>query len=115
MQENNSTTLCGFKVYNDKSGRKYICVHENPGSVMLSMPRLCSKYVNLITYRGTFNTGFQVEGIYKYGGARAFVETSFVDDLKYQRIEISARSIKKLREIHSLIRTGNLDPVEDWS
>ena len=81
------------------------------------------KYINLY-----LDPTDPAEGMYTHKGAKAKVQTvvnvrspdfgNTVDTTSIERrqeISISAKSIKALQEIYTLIRQGNLQPTEKWS
>lgn len=120
-------TLDGVEVETDKtSGEKYINVSADPSDPTASMPRVARKHIERVTFISRFYENFHLDGIYKYKGATARLEVVVhygggygPDDPRYeerdQTISISAGSVRTLREIYSKIRTGELEPVEDWS
>lgn len=119
----NSHTLDGMEVETDrKSGEKYINFYVDPINPGVILPVIASEYVKYITYIASYHAGFRTDGIYRYKGATARVETTPMHrdsnqggGQEYrQDIDISARSIKTLRDIYSKIRTGELKPEENW-
>jgi hypothetical protein len=113
----------------NESGGKYVTLYLDPINPAVDMPRFTRGHVKMIAFSDKYHEGFRAEGIYTHKGARAVVKTTVrvetpylgnVHDTtsieRYQEISISAKSIKTLREIYTLIRQGDkLEPQEKWS
>lgn len=109
-------------VTDESSGEKYISVNADPLDPAASMPKVAHKHIKRVSYTDKFFEGFRTDGVYRHKGATARLETVEDSegygearfDRRYQRISISAGSIKTLREIYTQVRQGKLKPTEDW-
>lgn len=138
-----TTHTCGFtdrqpgekvKLYgrpvetSESSGGKFINLYLDPTDPAIDMPRFVRGQVRVITFTSSYHEGFRPEGMYIHKGAKAKVQTvvnvqspNFGNNAdtssieRRQEISISAKSIKALQEIYTLIRQGNLQPTEKWS
>lgn len=101
------------------SGAKYIEVFVDPMNPGSPIPgKIGHGDVSHVSYVDVYYTGFRTDGIYKLGSAtaRVVMEVRFAETMPvhYQRIEISAQNVQELREIYSHVRSGKLQPTEDW-
>jgi hypothetical protein len=117
--------LGDFEVKDGSGGAKYISPSVDPFDPASPMPTIDRKYIKCVSFTGTYCEGFRTDGIYKLKGATARVTTSRifhsamrlgaeVKEEAYQKISISAGSVRTLREIYSKVRKGELKPDEDW-
>jgi len=121
--------LDGVEVKTDEtSGEKYINVYADPSDPAdsMRMPRVARKHIKLVTFVTKFHKSFRLDGIYKYKNATARLEvvTHYGGgygpndpryEEQYQEVSISAGSVRTLGEIYSKIRTGELEPEQNWS
>lgn len=123
--------LYGATVETSKeSGGKYISLYLDPIDPNVDMPRFEHKHIKAVTFSDKYHEGFRPEGMYRHKGGRAMVRTKVdvhnpycgnqqdtTSIERYQVISISAKSIKTVREIYTLIRQGKgkLEPTEHWS
>jgi len=117
--------LNGLEVESDEGGEKYIDLYRHDpidptSSYVLSIDR---KYIKRVSFVDKYHAGFRTDGIYKFKGATACIETKRTfhggfdkEQLEetYQNISISAGSMRTLREIYTQVRQGKLKPTEDW-
>jgi hypothetical protein len=118
----------GFKVFEEHAdGKRYISLSFDPLNPTVELPVFPKGSVRKVTFTGKHFDGFRNDGIYNHKGAVARLETTrkidrpFVNsqkDVSYvmitQEIQVSAGSIRTLREIYTKIRTGEIKPTEDW-
>lgn len=107
------------------SGRKYVDIYEEAMSPDLEINPQLLALAEKLTYRDTIHEGFIPEGIYRRGRAVMTVKTvrnvrsemhatTIVVDL-YQKVFISAPTLRSLRAIYSLARQKKLSPKEKWA
>lgn len=109
-------------VTDESSGQWYVSVSADPLNPAASMPTVARKYVRRVSHESKYFEGFRIDGIYRHKGATARVESIQADegygearfDRRYQRISISAGSVKALRDIYTQVRQGKLKPAEAW-
>lgn len=107
-----------------EGGANYIDFYVDPSDFVSPPPTIGRKFFKKITFVDTYHVGFRKDGIYKYRGATARVVTErrfhgrcYEHETKeevYQKISISAGSFETLRQIYSKIRSGALEPTENW-
>ncbi len=127
-EEKEVTRLQGMKVLTDNmTGTPYISVNFDPIDPTNEPPTFPKGSVRKVTFTGKYFDGFRNDGIYRHKGATAYLK--LVRSLKapspyntedtthleiFQEIQITAGSVRTLREIYTKVRTGEIKPTEDW-
>ena len=116
--------LQGYTVEVTDTGSSYVTLYLDPNNPSAESPNLNPDYFERVTFKGEYESGFRLEGIYNLKGAVARVETQTNVINRYgggearirrvQNIDISARAVEEIKEIYSAIRSGKLKPAEDW-
>jgi hypothetical protein len=126
----------GVAAIEEKGGKKYILevlrVNDvdgiwytdiggdaiDPSMVIPAIPR---EFIRKVTYIEDFHSGFRTDGLYRHKGATARIETHEVHRghaeitvSRWQTIFVSARSVRTLRQIYSMVRSGELKPDVNW-
>jgi hypothetical protein len=111
-----------LEVRSDEGSDDYITIYDDPLDPASAIPTVARKYVKRVSFIDKLFAGFRTNGIYKFKGATARIET--VEDTgglginqfnrRYQTISISAGSVKTLREIYIKVRAGELRPKHNW-
>lgn len=116
----------GLEVYTEEtSGKCYISISRDPLDPTIELPTFPKGSVRKVTFTSKHFEGFRSDGIYRYKGATARVETTQklhtpmnMEDTThrevFQEIQISAGSVRTLREIYTKIRSKTIEPTEDW-
>jgi hypothetical protein len=126
-EEKEITRFHGLEVNVDKvSGKSYISVYNVDPMDPTNEHHIFPKgSVRKVTFTHKHFDGFRNDGIYQHKGATARLETtqkihsphSMEDKSRFeifQEIQISAGSLRTLRELYTKIRSGDLEPAEDW-
>ena len=122
-EEDGASYFNGVVVETNKaSGERFITIYADPLNPTASMPRIDHKHVKRVSWSDKYFEGFRTDGIYRYKGATARVETikdtdgvgETLFERHYQEISISASSIRTLRVIYTKVRTGELKVEQDW-
>ncbi len=127
-EEREVTRFQGLEVVVDIiSGKSYVSIYNidpiDPTAQYPSFPKGC---VSKVTFVGKYFEGFRKDGIYRYKGAIARLETQLklhtphnLEDKRhlevFQEIQVSAGSVRTLREIYTKVRAGEIQPTKDWS
>ena len=112
----------GLEVKSDDAGNRYVEL-DDPLDPAAVTPAIHSRFIRRVSYKGRYREGHRPDGIYKWRGATARIETQrdvypsreYSQTDRYQNISISAGSIRTLREIYTKVRAGELRPTADWS
>lgn len=116
----------GLEVMTDKvSGKSYISVHHDPIDPTIEHPAFPKGSVRKVTFTHKHFDGFRNDGIYQHKGATARLETTHKVHTPYnmedktrleifQEVQISAGSLRTVRELYIKVRSGDLEPAEDW-
>lgn len=127
--EGNEPKFHGEKVETSKaSSGSYITLYLDLVDPTIDLPRFDHRYIKAVTFSSQYYEGFRPEGMYRHKGGKAMVRTTVrvktpycgnqqdaTSIERYQEISISAKSIRTAREIYTLIRQRELNPVEHWS
>jgi hypothetical protein len=120
------TRFSGHEVLFETGSRSpYVQLWGDPVDPTQELPTFPKGSVKKVTFLSKYPVGFRNDGIYRHKGAVARVEMSrrfhtpmsdkdFAHLEEYQEIQISAGSIRALREIYTKVRSGVLKPSEDW-
>ncbi len=122
----NITRFCGHEVtFETGTKSPYVHVYGDPIDPTHIPPVFPKRSIRKVTFMTKHHVGFRNDGIYCHKGAVARVEinrrlhtlmtngdTTHLE--VHQEIQISAGSIRTLCEIYTLVRSGKLDPSEDW-
>lgn len=120
------TRFQGLEVMTDNATNKpYVAISFDPINPTGELPILPKGSVRKVTFTGKYFDGFRNDGIYRHKGATARVELiqkirlgCSLEDVNrleiYQEIQISAGSVRTLREIYIKVRSGKIEPTEDW-
>jgi hypothetical protein len=120
------TRFSGHEVsFETGTGSPYVQLWGDPIDPTLELPTFPKGKVKKVTFLSKYHVEFRNDGIYRHKGAVARVEmnrrlhtpmtngdTTHLEE--YQEIQISAGSIRTLREIYTKVRSGTLKPSEDW-
>lgn len=124
--EKEITRFCDLEVYTENTNAApYISIERDPIDPTVEFPVFPKGSVRKVTYIGKHFDGFRNDGVYHYRGATARLETtqklhtpSSMEDKShlevFQQIQISARCVRTLREIYTKVRSGTIQPTEDW-
>jgi len=116
----------GMKVLTENlTGKPYISFNFDPIDPTIELPTLPKGSVRKVTFTSKHFDGFRNDGIYRHKGATARLETTRkihhpysendVGSIEtYQEIQISAGSVRTLRDTYTKVRTGEIEPFEDW-
>ncbi|MBY0310373.1 hypothetical protein K2Q16_04495, partial [Patescibacteria group bacterium] len=120
------TRFCGHEVtFETGTESSYVQLWGDPIDPTQELPTFPKDSVRKVTFLTKHYVGFRNDGIYRHKGAVARVEmnrllhtpmtngdTTHLEE--HQEIQISAGSIRTLREIYTKVRSGKLKPSEDW-
>ena len=118
----------GLKVLTDNlTGKPYISVNLDPIDPTVELPTFPKGSIRKVTFTGKHFDGFRNDGVYRHKGATVYLKivhnlktpsvhnTEDVTHLEiYQEVQISAGSVRTLREIYTKVRAGEIEPSEDW-
>ena len=116
----------GFKVFEEHvGGQRYISLSVDPLNPTVDTPTFPKGTVRRVTFTHKYFDGFRNDGIYEHKGATARLEltqkirsASTLEDVSrleiFQEIQITAGSIRTLRQIYTKVRSGEIEPSEDW-
>lgn len=78
-------------------------------------PEIPQDIIDKVTMRDRIYSGFVSEGIYEHKTCTIKVEYQDTGNRPNQFICIAGDSIADVKEAHSMLRTGMLDPKQEWN
>ena len=107
---------------NRDTGKKYVPIYGDVFDPAAAVPIIPTDLIERVTLQDRIHRGLRTEGVYRHDGAELVLKTDISfnsgpfdeEDREYQNVNVSAPSVKLLKEIYTLVRQGKLAPEENW-